>query len=51
MQSDPLPETLTLDEAYRSAFYLVLAYFKRVAHQQRLELVELVQYLWTDAAR
>ena len=45
-----LPPTLTLDEAYRAAFYLVLAYL-RLEREPGSDLVLLAQYMWTDPAR
>jgi hypothetical protein len=50
MTSDEMPESLTLDEAYRAAFYLVRDYFRRGARDDG-ELVLLLQYMWTDPAR
>jgi hypothetical protein len=48
--SKELPATLTLDEAYRSAFYLVLDYFRR-GHEDPKDVVLLLQSMWTDPAR
>jgi hypothetical protein len=51
--SDPtedLPATLTLDEAYRAAFYLVRDYVALESHPDE-GLALLLQYLWTDPAR
>lgn len=47
---DQLPDSLTLDEAYRAAFYLVLAYVRR-GELPGSDTELLVQYLWTDPAR
>lgn len=48
--SDSIPDILTLDEAYRAAFYLVLKY---IALQGDPDdgLILLRQYMWTDPAR
>jgi hypothetical protein len=48
--TDPLPELLTLDEAYRAAFYIVLGWVRR-GSQPDGDAVMLTQYLWTDPAR
>ena len=45
-----LPETLTLDEAFRAAFYLVLNYL-RLESEPNESLLLLAQYMWTDPAR
>jgi hypothetical protein len=50
MEESDLPETLTLDEAYRAAFYLVLGYYRR-GNLPPFDLTILVQYMWTDPAR
>lgn len=52
MSSDvgELPDRLTLDEAYRAAFYLVLRYLE-LEREPRDAVVDLVEYLWTDPAR
>jgi hypothetical protein len=47
---DDLPDSLTLDEAYRAAFYMVAQYFE-LESEPSPKLVLLLQYLWTDAAR
>ena len=47
--SENLPESLTLDEAYRAAFYMALQYLKLESDESRFVLF--VQYLWTDPAR
>jgi hypothetical protein len=47
---EPLPETLTIDEAFRAAFYMVLQYLE-IEKDPSSELVFLAQYLWTDPAR
>jgi len=44
-----LPESLTLDEAYRAAFYMALRYLELESNQSDIALF--VQYLWTDPAR
>lgn len=48
--SDQLPESLTLDEAFRAAFYVVLAYVRRGAADYS-DAVLLVQYMRSDPAR
>jgi hypothetical protein len=45
-----LPATLSLDEAYRAAFYLVLQYLE-LEKEPDDALVVLGMYLWTDPAR
>jgi Clp amino terminal domain, pathogenicity island component len=45
-----LPESLTLDEAFRSAFYLVLQYLD-LEQKPREDISLLVEYLRTDRAR
>jgi hypothetical protein len=45
-----IPERLTLDEAYRAAFYMVLQYVELESAPDE-GLVLLMQYLWTDPAR
>ena len=50
--SDPdetLPATLTLDEAFRAAFYLVLEYVGRGDSTGDVAL--LANYMWSDPAR
>lgn len=44
-----MPESLTVDEAYRAAFYMMLGYQQRGDITGEYAL--LVQYLWTDPAR
>jgi len=46
----PLPETLTLDEAYRAAFFLVDAYISVEANPDE-GLVLFHQYMQSDPAR
>ena len=48
--ANDLPVTLTLDEAYRAAFYLLLAYI-RLEKRSSTGLFLLRQYMWTDPAR
>jgi len=48
--TDALPETLTLDEAYRAAFYFVLGYLS-VEKQPSEDLTLFSRYMWTDPAR
>ena len=45
-----VPASLSLDEAYRAAFYLVLAYV-RLEKQPPDDLINLMQYMWSDPAR
>ena len=45
-----LPEALSVDEAYRAAFYLILAYV-RLEKQPGEDLIVLLDYMWTDPAR
>jgi hypothetical protein len=47
--AEGLPASLTLDEAYRAAFYMVLQYLNLESDQS--DFVLFVQYLWTDPAR
>ena len=46
---DGLPESLTLDEAFRSAFYMVELYVS-LERKPSEELVRLLQYLRSDPA-
>lgn len=46
----PIPASLTLDEAYRAAFYLVLQYIE-LERTPDPGLVLLARYMWTDPAR
>lgn len=46
----PVPESLTLDEAYRAAFHLVSQYID-LEHEPDTGLVLLQQYLKSDPAR
>jgi len=48
--TDSIPEILTLDEAYRAAFYLVLKYIARERDPDD-GLMLLRHYMWTDPAR
>jgi hypothetical protein len=45
-----LPETLTIDEAFRAAFYMILQY-KEIEKDPSRDLVLLTQYMWSDPAR
>ena len=45
-----MPSTLTLDEAYRAAFYLVRAYASRGCDPSG-DIPLLLQYMWSDPAR
>ena len=47
--SDEPPEQLTLDEAYRAAFYMALQYLKLESDDS--DFVLFVEYLWSDPAR
>lgn len=49
-ESDELPESLTLDEAFRAAFYMVLQYLE-LENEPDESLHQLAQYLWSDPAR
>jgi hypothetical protein len=44
------PESVTLDEAYRSAFYLVAQYVE-LEKSPNVDLVVLLHYLWTEPTR
>jgi hypothetical protein len=46
-----LPEALTLDEAFRAAFYMILQYVGLERMPPPDALVLLMQYMWTDPAR
>lgn len=46
-----LPETLTLDEAYRAAFYFVLGYISLEKEPLPRAFFLFRQYMWTDPAR
>jgi hypothetical protein len=46
-----LPETLTLDEAFRAAYYMIDNYVKIEEPNPRPALVIYRQYLWSDPAR
>lgn len=48
--STDFPAQLTLDEAFRAAFYLVLAYYRR-GEGKGGDVELLVDYLWSDPAR
>jgi hypothetical protein len=48
--ADRLPDSLSLDEAYRAAFYMVLAYVRR-ASKPGVDVELLAQYTWSDPAR
>lgn len=50
MSEPEIPERLTVDEAYRAAFYMVLQYAELEAAPDE-GLLLLTQYLWTDPAR
>ena len=50
MSDEAQPSTLTLDEAYRAAFYLVQAYASRGCDPNG-DIPLLLQYMWTDPAR
>lgn len=50
MTDAPLPETLTLDDAYRAAFYLTEQYVTLEAEPD-VELVLFYDYLRSDPAR
>jgi hypothetical protein len=45
-----LPQTLTLDEGFRAAFYMILRY-QELESAPSEALVLLTQYMWTDPAR
>ncbi|HET9690018.1 MAG TPA: hypothetical protein VFP61_02620 [Acidimicrobiales bacterium] len=45
-----LPDSLTLDESFRAAFYMVLQYLE-LKQEPSEDIVLLTQYLWTDSAR
>jgi len=45
-----LPEQLTLDEAFRAAFYMIRKYAD-LEKEPNTTLTLLLQYLWTDPAR
>ena len=47
---EDLPDALTLDEAFRAAFYLVLQYLE-VEKKPSDALALYAQYLWSDPAR
>jgi hypothetical protein len=44
------PDSLTLDEAFRSAFYMVLECLE-IEHEPSQDIALLAQYVWTDPAR
>jgi hypothetical protein len=45
-----LPDTLTLEEAFRATVYMILQYIG-LENNPDESLVVLAQYLWTDPAR
>jgi hypothetical protein len=45
-----LPASLTLDEAFRSAFYMVMQYLE-LEQEPSEDIMLLAQYLWSDPAR
>jgi hypothetical protein len=47
---DNLPEQLTLDEAFRAAFYMIRKYAD-LEKEPNTTLTLLLQYMWTDPAR
>lgn len=48
--TDDLPESLTLDEAYRAAFYFVLGYLS-LEKKPSEDIFLFSEYMWTDPAR
>jgi hypothetical protein len=50
IEPNDLPDSLSLDEAFRAAFYMVLQYLQ-VENEPNESLVLLAQYLWSDPAR
>ena len=50
MAAEDVPESLTIDEAYRAAFYMVLQYLE-ISRTPAPELELLAIYMWTDPAR
>lgn len=52
MNDAELPDSLSLDEAFRAAFYIAVSYRERDDVPRRDSDVDLlIQYLWTDPAR
>jgi hypothetical protein len=49
MRDDELPASLTVEEAYRAAVYMMLGYQGRGDHTGEIQL--LILYLWDDPAR
>ena len=49
-RAEDLPDSLTLDGAFRSAFYMVIRYLE-VEQEPSEDIVLLAQYMWTDPAR
>jgi hypothetical protein len=47
---DGLPDSLSIDEAFRAAFYMILQYLELERHP-REALILYAQYMWTDPAR
>jgi hypothetical protein len=50
MDEPDLPMTLTIDEAFRAAFYMVLQYLE-IERDVNDEVLLYAQYLWSDPAR
>ena len=50
MAEDAAPENLTIDEAYRAAFYMVLQYLE-ISSPPAPDIELLAIYMWTDPAR
>ena len=47
---DDLPDSLTMDEAFRAAFYMILQYLEIEKYRSE-DIVLLAQYMWGDPAR
>ena len=50
MDEPDLPATLTINEAFRSAFYMVLQYLE-IEREVNEEVPLFAHYLWTDPGR
>jgi hypothetical protein len=47
---DDVPDTLSIDEAFRAAFYMILQYLE-IENFRSQDIVLLAMYMWTDPAR